>query len=96
MLNGMVHFMTGSDEPFDPEFYDRLVKCFNKIEEPRLLTAVDAQWKGFMDYSDSHGTETDPWPTCNDPSMVIFGIRTCNCLVVRFKQLPEGYLVKKS
>jgi hypothetical protein len=65
MLNGMQQLMTGTNEPFDPVFYDRLVKCLNKIEEPRLLEAVDAQWQGFMDYSNSHGTEQDPWPTCN-------------------------------
>ncbi len=71
MLNGMVTLMTNSHEPFDPAFYERLVNCLNKIEEPRLLKAVDAQWQGFLDYSNTHGTESDPWPTCNDPSMVI-------------------------
>ena len=70
MLNGMVHFMTGSHEPFDPSFYERLVTCLNKIEEPRLLEAVDAQWHGFLDYSDTHGTESDPWPVCNNETLV--------------------------
>jgi hypothetical protein len=69
MLNGMQQLMTGTNEPFDPVFYDRLVKCLNKIEEPRLLEAVDAQWQGFMDYSNSHGTEQDPWPTCNQTTV---------------------------
>ena len=70
MLNGMVHLMTGSHEPFDPDFYERLVTCLNKIEEPRLLKAVDAQWQGFLDYSDTHGSESDPWPACNDEALV--------------------------
>ena len=73
VLNGMVKFMTGSDEPFDPVFYERLVTCFNKVEESRLLTAVDAQWQGFLDYASTHGTETDPWPSCGDPSLVTNG-----------------------
>ena len=71
MLNGMVTLMTNSHEPFDPAFYERLVNCLNKIEEPRLLKAVDAQWQGFLDYSNTHGTESGPWPTCNDETMVI-------------------------
>ena len=65
MLNGMQQLMTGTNNPFDPIFYDRLVKCLNKIEEPRLFEAVDAQWNGFLDYSNSHGTEEDPWKSCN-------------------------------
>ena len=71
MLNGMQQLMTGGNEPFNPEFYERLVTCLNKIEEGRLLEAVDAQWAGFLEYSNSHGTETDPWPTCNDKMVTL-------------------------
>ena len=64
MLNGMQQLMRGSHEPYDPIFYERLVNCLNKIEEPRLMQAVDAQWQGFLDYSASGGTESDPWRPC--------------------------------
>ena len=66
MLNGIQQLMTGGNEPFDPTFFDRLIKCFDKIEEPRLLDAVEAQWRGFIDYSETHGTENDPWYPCNE------------------------------
>ena len=85
MLNGMVHLMTGSHEPFDPAFYERLVTCLNKIEEPRLLKAVDAQWQGFLDYSDTHGSESDPWPACNDPALV-----SCDKAVELFSQVNRA------
>ena len=71
MLNGMQQLMTGGNEPFDPIFYDRLIKCFDKIEEQRLLDAVEAQWKGFLDYSETHGTESDPWYPCNETPVSI-------------------------
>jgi hypothetical protein len=67
MLNGMQQLMTGSNEPFDPLFYEMLVSCFNKIEEPRLLNVVDAQWKGLLDFSEKLGTDDDPWRTCLEP-----------------------------
>ena len=65
-MNGIKQLMTGSLEPYDPIFYNRLVNCLNKIEEPRLLKAVDAQWKRFLDYADILGTEGDPWKTCSE------------------------------
>ena len=67
----MVKLMTGSNDAFDPAFYERLVQCFNKVEKPRLLTSVDAQWQGFLKYSSTNGTNTDPWPTCNTTSQVM-------------------------
>ena len=78
MLNGMQQLMTGGNEPFNPLFYERLVKCLNKIEEPRLLEAVDAQWAGFLEYSNSHGTESDPWPTCNDKMVITIHFKHSN------------------
>ena len=66
MLNGINQLLTGSAEPYDPKFYERLVNCLNKIEEPRLLKSVDAQWQGFLDNADVLGTEEDPWKTCTE------------------------------
>ena len=64
MLKGIQQLMTGTTELFDPNLYDLLVSCLNSIEEPRLLQALDAQWKGLLDYSEKLGTNEDPWKTC--------------------------------
>ena len=66
MLNGINQLMTGSSEPYDPEFYNRLVECLNTVDQLRLLKVVDAQWKGFLDNSATLGTKADPWKTCSE------------------------------
>ena len=66
MLNGIKQLMTGSSEQYDHVFYKRLVNCLSEIEEPRLLKVVEAQWKGFQDYANTSGTETDPWIKCEE------------------------------
>ncbi len=48
------------------DFYNRFATCLNSIEEPRLLQAIDAQWKGFLDYSSTLGGPEDPWYRCEE------------------------------
>jgi hypothetical protein len=66
MLNGITELLAGPGQLYDHKFYHRLINCLNEIEEPRLLNAVDAQWKGFMDYAHTLGTDVDPWKSCSE------------------------------
>ena len=40
-----------------------------------------------MEYSDRHGSEDDPWPTCDDPSLVIYDMfeKSRSCMLVLLK-----------
>ena len=49
----MQQLMTGTNEPFDPAFYDRLVKCLNKL---LFLDSVEAMEDREV-LEDSEGTE---------------------------------------
>ena len=48
-MNDMAdHF--GDESPYLPEFADELVDCMGKFDDPLLVEAVDATWKGLVDY----------------------------------------------
>ena len=57
-------FMNGQPT-FDQEFYDELAECLISID-PRLLESVGAQWNGMIKYANTSGTESDPWPSCEN------------------------------
>lgn len=63
ILDAMQVFMTGRNEPFDPEFYQKMVDCMDKFDF-ELRGAQNAEWAGFIEYSDMGGTEEDPWLEC--------------------------------
>jgi hypothetical protein len=68
MLDAMQVLLTGSGT-FDEDFYAEYVSCLDQFD-PRLMSAVDAQWQGMLDYASAGGNPEggDPWEPCTKVS----------------------------